>query len=214
VPSKHFSLNFKNSKAPQDGNDVLRKWDSKGEAMCAPAGCSTWTNLIVEPTIARWYAVATLSRHEWAVSQQIQAHGLEPFLPTKIETHLWSDRRKKVELPLFPGYVFFRTTVSSKVFRTVRCLRGCAGILTMQGKPVPIPDEQISGIQKVLEERLSCTGYSYLTIGRRVRVRGGSLDGIEGILVRTNGENSLVMSVDGIARSLAIRIEGYDIEQV
>jgi len=181
--------------------------------MCQPASCFTWENSLAE-SVTKWYALTTRSRHEWVVSQQIKVRGLESFLPTKIETHHWSDRQKKVELPLFPGYVFFRTVMSTEVHRTLNGLRGCAGILTMQGKPIAIPDEQISGIQKILEQRFLCTRYPYLTLGRRVRIRGGSLEGIEGILISASGENRLVISVDSIARSFAIQIEGYEVEQV
>jgi len=182
--------------------------------MSGVAGCLDWANSVLEPETPRWYALTTLSRHEWLVTKQLQSHGLEPFLPIKSEIHRWSDRLKKIEVPLFPGYVFLHANMCGEVRHTIQRLRGCGGFITMHGEPVPIPDEQISGIQKILQQRVSCTTYSYLTIGQRVRVRGGSLDGMEGMLVRTNGENSLVMSVDGIGRSVAIRIEGYAIQQL
>jgi len=182
--------------------------------MSSLVGCPSWTDPLVASEPLRWYALATLSRHEWLVNKQLQSYGMQAFLPTKVEIHRWSDRRKKVEMPLFPGYVFLHATMGVKVRHTVQCVRGCSGFITMQGEAVPIPGEQIKGIQKILEQRISCTAYSYLRTGHRVRVRGGCLDGIEGILVRTNGEKSLVMSIDGIARSLVVRIEGYAIEQL
>ena len=182
--------------------------------MGARVGCPSWTDSVAASEPPRWYALATRSRHEWLVNKQLRSHGMQAFLPTKVEIHRWSDRRKTVEMPLFPGYVFLHANMCIEVRHTVQYLRGCAGFITMQGEPVPIPDEQIKGIQKILEQRISCTAYSYLKTGHRVRVRGGCLDGIEGILVRANGESSLVMSIDGIARSLVVRVEGYAVEQL
>lgn len=182
--------------------------------MSSAVSCLEWANSVLEPATPPWYALTTLSRHEWLVTKQLQSHGLEPFLPIRIEIHRWSDRRKKVEVPLFPGYVFLHANMCGEIRHTIQRLRGCGGFITMHGDPVPIPEEQISGIQKILDQRVPCTTYSCLTIGHRVRVRGGSLDGIEGILLRKRGENSLVISVDSIGRSVAIRIEGYAIEQL
>jgi hypothetical protein len=85
-------------------------------------------------------------------------------------------------------------------------------LITMGGEPIPIPDEQIESVQKLLTNNVPCRAHPFLKIGQRVRVRGGSLDGVEGILVRVNGEKGLVVSIDAISRSLALRIEGYDVE--
>jgi hypothetical protein len=74
-----------------------------------------------------------------------------------------------------------------------------------------IPDTQIEDIRTLLNTKISLSPYPFLKVGQRVRVRGGALDGIEGILV-TNGQKRLVISVESIQRSLSITIEGYDIE--
>jgi transcription termination/antitermination protein NusG len=159
-----------------------------------------------------WYALATMSRHERLVALQLRSQGITTFLPIVVEIHRWSDRRKKVELPLFPGYVFLRASLSPQLRRSVTFARGTAGFITMQGEPIAIPDEQIESVQKLLSKNVQCLTYPYLKTGQRVRIRGGSLDGIEGILVRFNGETGLVVSIDGISRSFAMRIQGYDVE--
>lgn len=153
-----------------------------------------------------------MSRHERLVAQQLEHHAISTFLPTFTEIHRWSDRRKKVELPLFPGYVFVHAVLSPQVRRSVFLARGTAGFITMGGEPVPVPDEQIEGVQKVLANKVPCQAHPFLKIGQRVRVRGGALDGVEGILIRGNGENGLVISIDAISRSLVLRIEGYDVQ--
>jgi len=82
----------------------------------------------------------------------------------------------------------------------------------MRGEPLPIPDEQIDSVKELIAKNIHCTGYPFLKIGQRVRIRGGSLEGLEGILVSHNGDRKLVISVDTIERSFSIRIEGYDVE--
>jgi len=62
-----------------------------------------------------------------------------------------------------------------------------------------------------VNKKIPLTPYPFLRVGQRVRVRGGALDGLEGILI-TNGEKRLVISVGAIHRSLSITIEGYDVE--
>ena len=82
----------------------------------------------------------------------------------------------------------------------------------MGGEPVPVPNEQVESVQKLLANDVRCVVYPFLKIGQRVRIRGGALEGVQGILTAHNGHKGLVVSLDGIRRSLAVRIEGYDVE--
>ena len=164
--------------------------------------------------VINWYAVKTVSRHEKFVAHELECQGVTSFLPSITEIHRWSDRRRKVERPLFPGYLFVRGAMSSQLRRVVLFARGVAGFITMRGEPIPIPDDQIENVQKLLANDIPCIAHPFLRIGQRVRVRGGSLDGVEGILTAFNGQKGLVVAIDGIQRSLAVRIEGYDVEIV
>ncbi len=184
----------------------------EGEALSSFIQCASETRFPVPTEIGKWYALATMSRHERFVAHQLETQGVTTFLPTFTEIHRWSDRRKKVELPLFSGYLFVHAVMSPQVRQSVLFARGTAGFITMGGKPIPVPDEEIESVQKLLTNNVPCRAYPFLKIGQRVRVRGGSLDGVEGILVRFNGEKGLVVSIDAISRSLALRIEGYDVE--
>ena len=84
----------------------------------------------------------------------------------------------------------------------------------IRGVGMPIPDEQIDAVRTLLNEHLPCCSYPFLKIGQRVRIRSGALDGLEGILLSQNGDRTLIISVDAIQRSLAVRVEGYDVEPV
>ena len=82
----------------------------------------------------------------------------------------------------------------------------------MRGEAVPIPDEQIDALRTVITHHVPWAEHPFLKIGQRVRIRGGSLEGVEGVLLSRDGDRTLIISVDAIQRSLAVRIEGYDVE--
>jgi transcription antitermination factor NusG len=82
------------------------------------------------------------------------------------------------------------------------------------GVSLSIPDDQIENIHKVLTNSTSWCWYPFLKVGQRVRVRGGAMNGVEGMFLSENGDHSLIISVDAIHRSMAVRIDGYDVEPV
>ena len=161
-----------------------------------------------------WYAIRTRSRHEKMVAQQLRGQEVEAFLPLCTEVHRWSDRRKEVGLPLFPGYAFVRLVYSPA--QRVRVLRthGVAGFVGTQGRGIPIPDRQIEDIRILLGQNVPFKSHSALQIGQKVRIRGGSLDGVEGILQSQKNERILVISIEPIQRAIAVDLEGYDVEVV
>ena len=163
---------------------------------------------------ARWYAVRTRSRHEKLVAKQLETQGIESFLPVVTQSREWSDRRKQVEMPLFSGYAFLRMIHSSD--ERVRVLRtqGVVSFVGVHGTGTPIPDHQIEDIKTLVTSKISYEERPFLRVGQRVRVRGGALDGIQGILVAENGDRSLVISVEPIQRSLCVRVAGYEVEAV
>lgn len=85
---------------------------------------------------------------------------------------------------------------------------------SVSGQGTPIPDAQIDAVQTLISQELPWSNHPFLKIGQRVRIRGGALDGVEGIFQARNGDTTLVISIDAIQRSMAVRIEGYDVEPV
>ncbi len=162
----------------------------------------------------QWCAVQTRSRHERKIRDYLVARGFEAYLPLMPEIHRWSDREKKVEVPVFAGYVFVRVWPDPAARINVLQGPGVVRIVSF-GKTITwIPDKQIEDIKLVLDRKIPCMPYTYLTAGRRVRIRGGCLDGVEGVLVTLNSDCSIVVSIDAIQRSVAIRVHNYDIEPV
>ncbi len=164
------------------------------------------------PETEYWYGLQTRPRHEKIVAHRLAERGVTTFLPLVTEVHRWSDRKKSVELPLFSCYVFARF-VPNRVER-LRVLRveGVFGLVGAQGEGTPIPDSEIEAVRSLVETELPWSSHPFLKIGQRVRIRSGALDGMEGILVSRNGDRTLIISVEAIQRSLAVRVEGYEVE--
>jgi transcription antitermination factor NusG len=168
----------------------------------------------VSPEDSSWYAVHTIARHEKQVAAQFQEDRICTFLPLLQQIHKWSDRRVKVEVPMFGCYAFVRivqgTAERLKVLRTP----GVLGFVGSERQGTPIPVEQIESLRTAMKEKIPCYPHAFLSAGKRVRIRGGSLDGMQGILVRQAGDQSLIVSVELLHRSIAVRVEGYDVELV
>jgi transcription antitermination factor NusG len=166
--------------------------------------------LLVNDSGTRWYAIRTRSRHEKVAARELDARGVPVFLPLMASLRQWSDRRTEVELPLFPGYVFVRVAYFSDRIRVLQT----TGVVSFVGGSagVSIADEEINAIRTVIARKVAIENHPFLRIGQRVRVRSGSLSGVEGILTAVNGARSLVISVEPIQRSLRINLDGYDVE--
>lgn len=160
----------------------------------------------------KWYAIQTRPRHEKKVNFQLQTKGVEGYLPLVTEKHKWSDRSKIVHQPLFACYMFVHIPDSNELRMSVLSSEGVCWFVGDRGKGIPIPDKQIQDIQTVLGGSVPFTPYPFIRVGQRVRIHGGCLDGVEGILVAKDSEQSVVVSVELLRRSLAVHINGYELE--
>lgn len=163
---------------------------------------------------AHWYALRTRSRHEKVVATQLRNLEVETFLPLVNRIHRWSDRQKQVALPLFPGYAFAHLVYASDQRLRVIRTHGVVGFVGPRGEGTPIPDSQIEGVRTLLTRDVPFKNHGFLRIGQRIRIRGGSLDGVEGILIEQKKARTLVISIEPIQRSISIDLEGYDVEAV
>lgn len=159
-------------------------------------------------TDPQWYAVYTRSRHEKTVAAKLDEKRIEVFLPLRKILRRWKDRRKEVNMPLFSSYVFVRIPLSQKL--PVLQTPGVVQILSEGNKPVPIPEEQIDSIQKLVDSRLRYDPYPYLKEGTQVSVIRGPLQGVTGILLKKRKQHLLVLSVDLIQQSAALQVDISD----
>ena len=190
------------------------KCDPKGGAVSNHANLETYVQCHPAQQDHSWYAIQTRSRHEKLVACQLQTRGVCQYLPIVVETHRWSDRRKRVEVPLFPGYVFVRVLDSNERRVDVLRIPGVVRFVGSSSTGTAIPDTEIEAVRTLVEGNMPWTSFPFLRTGQRVRIRGGAMDGLEGILLRRDGEDRLVISIDAIQRSLSISIKGYDLEAI
>ena len=162
-----------------------------------------------------WYAIYTRSRHEQKVRDRLQKKEIETFLPLIERWSRRRDRRKRIQLPLFSGYLFVRTQMDAYTHLEILNTDSVVRILGNNGKPIPIPDQQIHTIQLLMENGTSVTSCPYLKEGMKVRVAHGPLLGIEGILLKTKpNKHRLILSVDLIKESVSVEIDEFDIELI
>jgi transcription antitermination factor NusG len=157
----------------------------------------------------RWYVVHTRSRHEKRVSEQLQLNRVESFLPLYRSKRNWNGRNAVVDMPLFPGYVFVHIPLTERL--SVLRLGGVAGLVSFQGAPAPLPDLELERLRTCLSIT-TAEPIAYFNPGNRVRIVGGSLAGLEGLIMRQNGRARFVLSIDLIQRSVLVNVDACDLE--
>jgi transcription antitermination factor NusG len=157
-----------------------------------------------------WWALYTRHQHEKTVTQMLSAKGFEVFLPLYGSIRRWKDRKKEITLPLFPCYVFVRGGLDRRL--QVVTTPGVHMILFNGEQVAMIPEAEIAAIQKAVEGPFRVEPHPFLKCGERVRVVRGSLLGVEGVLVRKKNLYRLVLSVDMMAKSVAVEIDAADVE--
>jgi transcription antitermination factor NusG len=160
--------------------------------------------------ISDWWALYTRHQHEKTVAEVLSAKGFEVFLPLYESIRCWKDRNKKLTLPLFPCYVFVRGGLNRRL--QVVTTPGVHMILFNGENVATIPEVEIDTIRKAVEGPFRVEPHPFLKCGERVRVIRGSLQGVEGVLVRKKNLYRLVLSVDMMAKSVAIEIDATDVE--
>ena len=165
-----------------------------------------------------WYAVHTRSRHEDKVHVGLIQKGYQAFLP-KMET--WSkrtDRKKKILLPMFPGYLFVDLApISGEVRLDVLKTFGVVKILGDRTtyEPIAVPDATISALQKIVTSKVEIQHFQYPKVGEPARITDGPFRGVEGIVVGTDYEKELFfITIELLRRSVAIKLEGSQIEKI
>lgn len=166
------------------------------------------SGLLEEP---RWYAVCTNPRHEKQVAAQLGTKGLEYFLPLFDSVHHWKDRRKNVELPLFPGYVFVRLALSERL--RVLSTYGISRFVTFGGPPAPLDEVELTRLRNGLAQ-IQAEPHPYLRIGSRVLIKHGPFCGTEGILTRKKDRLRVVLSVDMLMQSIAVELDAADLQKL
>jgi transcription antitermination factor NusG len=158
----------------------------------------------------RWYAVSVRARHEKVVARHLDHQGLNYFLPVYRSVRRWKDRRKELEMALFPGYVFVSLDLRDRL--SVLRAPGVVQFVTFQGQPAAVPDGEIAALESSLSAGFQPRPHPYLRQGKRVRVKSGPLMDAEGIMIRRKEGFRLVLSIDLIMRSVMLEVDEADVE--
>jgi len=164
------------------------------------------------PSESRWVAVYTVARHEKAVARQLEERNIETFLPLYRSVHRWKDRKKEVELALFPSNVFVRISTTHKL--QVLQVPGVVHIVVFNGEMAALPEQEIEALRNGLDNQLCAEPCPYLRVGKRVLVIRGPMAGAEGILSRKKDKYRVVISVHVLMRSVAVEVDITDLELI
>ena len=165
-----------------------------------------------------WYVVHTRSRHEYKANSGLAQKNLTTFLP---EIEVWSkrkDRKKKIFVPLFPGYLFVEAHFLDN--ETKVAILKTPGTVSILGKkensePLPVPEDKIQAIRRLLDKKGEIFTFQFPKAGELARIIDGPLAGIEGTVISSDFEKELfVISIDLLQRSIAIKLEGFQISRL
>jgi len=174
-------------------------------------GAETGGKKMSEPN---WYALWVKSRSEFVTSQELSRKGIESFVPAATRVRQWADRRKKVDFPLFPGYVFVHILPGAEEFLNVVQTRGSVCLVCLEpGRPTSVPSQEIAALRILLESGSQIDVYPTLKEGAAVRVKRGPLSGAVGILEKRKGQDVFLVNIEILGRSVGARISAEDIEQ-
>jgi transcription antitermination factor NusG len=162
--------------------------------------------------LKQWYALYTRSRHEKFVDGELRKKGIETFLPLRKITRHWSDRVKKIEEPIFSGYLFVHIPLRNQL--EVLQARGSVRLVGSNSTPTPVSERELEAVRHFIQVDISADPYPYLAQGDRVYVRSGPLKGVEGFIVRKNKHTRLVISLDLLFQSISVEIDEALVEKV
>jgi transcription antitermination factor NusG len=143
---------------------------------------------------------------------QLRQRSVETLLPLYQSVRHWKDRRVRLEMPLFPGYVFVRIALCNRL--GVLHIPGVVRLVGFDGHPAPLPVEEVEAIRTCLERRQPLQPTSYVQYGQRVRVLAGPLAGLTGAFERSGSGTRLVISLELLKRSVAVEVDASDISPV
>jgi transcriptional antiterminator NusG len=163
---------------------------------------------------ANWYALWVKSRHEFVVSQELSRKGIDHFLPVVAKVRQWKDRKKIIDYPLFPGYLFVHIVPEADRFLNVVKTRGSVSFISLEhGDPTSISPEEIDSLKIMLESGEEIDVFPALKEGMAVRVKRGPLRGAIGVLAKKENQHMFVVNIDILGRSVGLKIYAEDVEQ-
>ena len=157
-----------------------------------------------------WYTAYTLPNFEKKVYADLQKRKVEAYLPLQNVTRRWSDRMKRLQVPLFPNYIFIRSTDCKGI--TVLNVKGILNFIFFDGHPALVSDSEIDLIKKLANESIQME--PSLVQGDKVKIVRGPLAGMEGRLFNRKGKSRFGVRIETIKQSLSLEVPTQYLEKV
>jgi transcription antitermination factor NusG len=163
-----------------------------------------------------WYACRTRARAEKKVDRLLGERRIESYLPLVERTRQWSDRTKRVEFPLLPGYVFARFPLNT--LHEVFCTPGLVHVVQVNGYPTPVREGELESIRALVDGAsragLEPMPHDGLLRGQDVWVVGGPLEGVRGILVELRGRTRVVVRIAAIRQAVSVEVDRSQVRPI
>ncbi len=161
-----------------------------------------------------WYALWVKSRSEFVTSQELNRKGIESYVPAATRVRQWADRKKKVDFPLFPGYVFVHILPKADEFLNVVKTRGSVCLVCLEpGRPTSVSSQEIESLKVLLQSGSQLDVFPAFKEGTTVRVKRGPLFGAVGILAKRKDQDMFLVNIEILGRSVGLKIHAEDVEQ-
>jgi transcription antitermination factor NusG len=160
--------------------------------------------------VKKWHVAYTFPKAEKKVQIKLEKIGIEAYLPLQQVVRNWSDRRKKLEVPLFPNYIF--VNISEKKRYDAFTVKEILRYVSFQGKVATVNDAVVNSLKCILKEKAEVHLESLPKPGSPVKITNGPFMGIEGILVRRSGKTNLIIQIDALQRAVALNISSFHVE--
>ena len=164
----------------------------------------------------QWFVLHTRARHEKAVRNRLSQQGIEQLLPMRTRLSQWTDRKKLIEEPLFPGYCFAKFLAPERI--TVLDVPGVAYIVGREGYPEPVPQEEIDALIRLTTSKLSCDPYVSMSEGTPegtpVEIIKGPLSGIRGRLIRRERHHYVIIGVQLLQKGATVSVDVNDVAAI
>ena len=152
-----------------------------------------------------WYAIYVKSRHEQCIHKTLQNQGIESSLPLRSVIRQWSDRKKKIEVPIFRGYVFVNINIQNEKLGVLQT-DGVIKFVSFGSKIITIPQEQMYWLDRLLSFSSNIEYEREFPVGSDVEVIFGPFKGMKGRVKQKNSKTRLVVWINGIIQGISVEI--------
>src|SRR5580693_6915184 len=171
----------------------MPKFREQSAVSCYRQESTDRANSLSETGTPQWFALGVKPRFDKAVARMLESKGFETLLPLYKKRHRYAARCKVAELPLFPGYVFCRFNVLTRL--PILTTPGVTQILGTGNIPTALSEEEILSLRAAIQAGFPLHPFPFVQAGERVRIDQGALRGVVGLVVKIKGSLRVILSV-------------------